>query len=93
MELNPLKDQIPQQTSWGFFMSYFLFGDILHIFVIMKKLTFILVLSVMFTLGACGSKSTTNEQTDVEVVDGGGDGSVVSADGVEESDTETEVIE
>lgn len=44
-------------------------------------------------LGACGSKSTTNEQTDVEVNDGGGSGFVVPADGVEERDTETEVVE
>lgn len=44
----------------------------------------------MFTLGACGSKSTTNEQTDVEVVNGGGSGSVVDSDedGIEELETE-----
>jgi len=59
----------------------------------MKRLTFILALGVMFMLGACGSKSTTNEQTDVEVNDGGGSGFVVPADGVEEQDTETEVVE
>jgi hypothetical protein len=56
----------------------------------MKRISFILLLSVMFTLGACGSKSTTNEQTDVEVVNGGGSGSVVDSDedGIEELETE-----
>lgn len=57
----------------------------------MKRLTIILALSVMFMLGACGSKSTTNEQTDVEVVNGGGSDAPV--DGVEELDTENEVFE
>jgi protein involved in sex pheromone biosynthesis len=57
----------------------------------MKRLIFILTLGVMFMLGACGSKSTTNEETDVEVVNGGG--SAVPVDGVEELDTENEVFE
>jgi hypothetical protein len=35
----------------------------------MKRITFILALSTMLVLGSCGSKSTTNEGTDVEVVD------------------------
>lgn len=93
MELNPTKDQIPQQPVGVFLFHNFFFKNISHIFVPMKRLTFILALGVMFMLGACGSKSTTNEETDVEVVDGGGSGFVVPADGVEERDTELEVIE
>ncbi len=73
-----------------FFNTYFFFQKIVPIFVTMKRISFILLLSVMFTLGACGSKSTTNEQTDVEVVNGGGSGSVVDSDedGIEELETE-----
>lgn len=58
----------------------------------MKKLTFILVLGMMFMLGACGSKSTTNEETDVEVVDEGGAGSVVPAEEVE-VDVDSEAVQ
>jgi hypothetical protein len=54
----------------------------------MKRITFILALSTMFVLGSCGSKSTTNEGTDVEVVDSTSvDTTAVSEGVVETQDT------
>lgn len=54
----------------------------------MKRIIFILALSTMFVLGSCGSKSTTNEGTDVEVVDSTSvDKTSVSEGVVENQDT------
>lgn len=55
----------------------------------MKKITLFLALCTMLVLGACGSQSTTNEQTDETVVDST---SVVTSDEVVETDS-TEVVE
>lgn len=58
----------------------------------MKRITFILALSTMFVLGSCGSKSTTDEGTDVEVVDSTSVGDTISvSDGVVENQDTTAI--
>lgn len=84
MELIPFKDHLPQQIVGVFFFYYFFLQQKTIIFVPMKRITLFVALCTMLVLGACGSKSTTDEQTDETVVDST---SVVTTEEVVELDS------
>lgn len=52
----------------------------------MNRLMLIFALGIMFMFSACGSKSTTSDETDVTTVDGGGGGSLEPAEDTVVSD-------